>query len=59
MNELIVEGFDQGDFEDLHYILTNFTAIPLSECGYMLRSVGLLGKVEKIINALKSQDEAA
>lgn len=59
MNELIVEGFDQEDFEDLLYILTNFTAIPLSECNYMLRSVGLLGKVEKIINALKSQDEAA
>ena len=57
MNELIVEGFDEEDFVDLHYILQNFTSIPVKDANYILRAVHLVGKVEKIIDALKSQDE--
>ena len=56
-NELVVDGFDEEDFTDLQHILTNYVNIPVKDANYMLRTLHLLGKVESVLNMLKSSSE--
>ena len=62
MNELIVEGFDEEDFVDLKHVLAHYTQIPVGIKGIegtreLVKVIRLMHKVDKILDALKSQDE--